>query len=742
MAENLQQAAAAVRSYIKSNKLTENTVLAGYLRSRGHTPNGEVWMLAKMYREQGYSFSAAATAAERTIRGESIDGIDKSGVPSGADLTRTNEDLTRTNEVVTETEDALSVSDLEFVDDMPVSPVIDVSLEGVKPLDWYPKRYSPGDIDGDGAKKLLGTPSIPLASVLVRETAQNSWDARTGLTDVEFTLNIKQLTMGQTDVLREICLPEEAVDVEIVEALDKPIWVLEISDRGTYGLRGPTRNDLEVDEGQPTNFIDLVFNLGGKHEVDSAGGTYGFGKTIAYKASQLGAILIWSRINENGRFEDRMIGSAIGDRFNMDGYRYTGRHWWGRFADDTVQPLKDRDAVSLGHALFSRAFEGQETGTSILVLMPDLGGGSPENDAKRLAEAVRWHLWPKMLEAQGADVRLNIDVKYQGRSVQIFPTPGSNPVLDSLAMCLRSVRATQSGSELPNAFPPVKVEEVWCQRPSRLLGHVAFQRFQDRDLETLAEDVVPFEKPNADHPVRYVALMRNEAELVVKYTTGPPLEVPGFSWVGVFKPVADMDKVFAASEPPAHDEWVPEGVGYRQGATFVRVGLKRIRELAQAFAQPLDRSTESRQSSQSVAGLADALSDLIPQVSAARPEPRPSTTNPRRSASRRPRAEITDQFLGPASTDGTRLVALRISAEGTSLPARLGARGSIGVEGGSDEASGEVQIVGWHRDRPDLTSYTAATEVADSHLTESGHAWLVLRADADLALDIEVEVVT
>jgi hypothetical protein len=102
-------------------------------------------------------------------------------------------------------EDVVRHVDLEF--DVAAEPRVprDAARPTVRPLDWYPKKYSPGDIDGDGAKKLLGTPSIPLASVLVRETAQNSWDARTGDSPVDFVMNMRRLTQAETDVLRDVC---------------------------------------------------------------------------------------------------------------------------------------------------------------------------------------------------------------------------------------------------------------------------------------------------------------------------------------------------------------------------------------------------------------------------------------------------------------------------------------------------------------------------------------------------------
>ena len=85
------------------------------------------------------------------------------------------------------------------------------------------------------------------------------------------------------------------------------------------------------------------------------GGTYGFGKTISYVTSSVGTILIWSRCEGSSGLEHRLIGSAIGDGFNMDGLRFTGRHWWGNAiaSEGRVEPVVGDLAEELGEAMFA-----------------------------------------------------------------------------------------------------------------------------------------------------------------------------------------------------------------------------------------------------------------------------------------------------------------------------------------------------------------------------------------------------
>ena len=48
--------------------------------------------------------------------------------------------------------------------------------------------------------------------------------------------------------------------------------------------------------------------------------------------------------------------------------------------------------------------------------------------------------------------------------------------------------------------------------------------------------------------------------LVVQSPSSTELDVRGFRWAGVFKPVARIDDWFSLAEPPTHDDWVPQAV--------------------------------------------------------------------------------------------------------------------------------------------------------------------------------------
>ena len=105
--------------------------------------------------------------------------------------------------------------------------------------------------------------------------------------------------------------------------------------------------------------------------------------------------------------------------------------------------------------------------------------------------------------------------------------------------------------------------------------------------------------------------MRHQAELVVRYFERQELDVEGFQWAGVFKPVADVDDSFALAEPPAHDDWVPQAVQDKGRRTEVRVALTRIREAADKYLSPRKLSVASSETPPSAAHVGDMLADLL-----------------------------------------------------------------------------------------------------------------------------------
>lgn len=570
------EALARVKEYFRGKAVTDNTVLAAHMRAIGIAPSGDPWKIARSALRAGMTFEDAAL----------VGGGHGSAAASPPERRRPSDQADR----------------LRFT---PATELTAARLSGA-PLDWFPQRFEPGAIQGDGAKKLLGTPNVSLEDLLVRETAQNSWDARAGQESVRFTMNIRSLSDEVIGALRHEVFSGDAPGTDLDRALvDEGIVAIEISDRGTTGLGGPVRNDKSVPGGEVTHFIDLVYNIGATKTGGTSGGTYGFGKSVAYMVSEIGAIVIWSRCQTNEGVEDRLIASAIGEVFDAEGYRHTGRHWWGRTIDGFPEPVVGAVAQRLGSRLFSQGFDDDELGTSILILAPMLGEPGPDDDADVLADSVLRNLWPKLVPDGSGSTPMTIRVQVDGTDHPI-PDPAAHPVYSGSVTCLQAVRAVQAGREIPTSM--FKCDVVQIKRYDSLVGHLALTKFPAVGLGDL-------------DPSQSVTLMRSSAELVVTRLDRGPLTEPGFQWAGVFKPVASLDPAFAKSEPPAHDNWSSQSLSDKTQKSQVKVALDKVRAQADAFIQP-SGSPKPSGSALSAAAIADGLSGFLGGVVGSGPSPR------------------------------------------------------------------------------------------------------------------------
>src|SRR5262245_13863683 len=124
-------------------------------------------------------------------------------------------------------------------------------------LSWQPERFSAtGNSTSEGVRNQLGRPGLDPLTVLVREAAQNSWDARNGHGPVTCGIAGWTLSPAEKAFFRDTIFADRPKNLPQLEELWKaeaPV-VLAIYDRGTTGLTGPTRADLAA-EATEHNFV-------------------------------------------------------------------------------------------------------------------------------------------------------------------------------------------------------------------------------------------------------------------------------------------------------------------------------------------------------------------------------------------------------------------------------------------------------------------------------------------------------
>lgn len=479
-------------------------------------------------------------------------------------------------------------------------------------LDWIPERLpASGGLSAEGFYKLLGRPSLDPMTVLVRETAQNCWDARPdGGRSVRYELELRRVDQDLRRALSgHVFNSASKVGTGLELALEDPdLHVLIISDRGTRGLDGPLTADEVSDEGRK-NWANFVLNAGQSKTEGNTGGTYGFGKTIAYVVSQSNAVIIHSRTVHDGKPTTRLIGAAIGQRFISDRRNYTGRHWWGVNATGVPLPVEDEAAEQLADLLGMPPFQEDELGTNIMVIAPDLGQRTPDQAVTFLCESVLWHLWPKLVARPDGVLPMHCSVRHNGEEVMI-PDFASRPPLERFVEAYKDLVL---GEESSLTFQKRAIGRTVPKKMT--LGHlgtVPFAREQrasvDDGHDPLNEDAPPSASPFAEGAAHHVALLRGP-ELVIDYWPGPIAADPAIEWVGVFRAADEFDSIFARAEPPTHDAWNPDTMDHRGEKNILR---KVLRDIQKAVNERWGTTIAPMpEGAASTAGIADILGHLV-----------------------------------------------------------------------------------------------------------------------------------
>lgn len=522
----------------------------------------------------------------------------------------------------------------------------------IQPLQWFPKRFSPGDMDASGGDRLLGKTELSRLAVLIRETAQNSWDARRTNTRPVFGVSLRRTDFRLREDIAALLSEGRTKDLDTLRRRSN-FRALEVYDRGTKGLDGPA--DLSpAGKGRSARFQDLILKFGVSHNNGTTGGTYGFGKTAAFAFSGIGTVVYWTRCrNPEGEIEDRVIVSAFGESYQEKGIQYTGRHWWGVVSaeGDSVGPLVGEAAAELGEKLFERGFEERETGTSILILDPTIADeddqesttGEPldrfdsdplelEADfARRARHAIRANLWPKMVpESEGTKSPMDIELRVNGELVDLGDA--RTGTLAHWGAALNAIRAMRTGAgevSGPQGLP-IKVIEIIRNR--KVIGHLSLAKRVPAMEPYLEFDDLDPARGDESRLLR-IALMRGQAELVVTTVDWVQRDAPaGMDWLAVYKSADEFDEFYAETEPPAHDNWVTEGSS-SESSKIIRHTKTRVRQRITEEVHPeveiLDAPSVGRPLS--TGGLSRRLGAILPVVA---PQP-PGDGGERRAGRRR-----------------------------------------------------------------------------------------------------------
>ncbi len=228
---------------------------------------------------------------------------------------------------------------------------------------------------GSVALKSLQNEHVPELDLLVREAIQNSSDASLNEKDNSYSVNF---TTGKF-IPSKFNLVMTGIRGKLDEMFpEQEAMFLEIRDTQTSGLTGCIRKK-DVDKDDHGNFFKLIYDTGKRQTLESAGGNWGFGKSVYYRVG-IGIVIFYSRIRTDFGYENRLIITLIEDesKKDLDGKDSTilnfiepqsaGRAWWGKKEGEDLLPIENDDEIDSLLNLFNvKKFKKQETGTSIII---------------------------------------------------------------------------------------------------------------------------------------------------------------------------------------------------------------------------------------------------------------------------------------------------------------------------------------------------------------------------------------
>lgn len=571
------------------------------------------------------------------------------------------------------------------------------------------ERFSAeGSISAGAIRRNMGRSSLDPISLLVREAVQNSWDARLDRAGGGVAVSLHLGTLGRrgSDVLQRTVFKERPPEHPLSGHLTPESGILCIKDTGTVGLNGPVfhvpRKGAQDDRSR--NFIRFVRDIGRGASKQLTGGTYGFGKSTFHVASEAATIVVYTRCVDEatGERDDRLIALSVWNPTEDE--RYTGRHWWGVKKTEGIAPLAGDKAAQLAEDIGLPKFKRSESGTLIALIAPRFIApyqGVGHDTARALAESLTTWFWPRMLPAPDKKPWIDFKVFYQGREVPV-PAPHETEPFRTMSGLLGGL----AGSQLTAG----QATEICSEKPKASLGRMAVAPLTDvqqsASWKSLAIDGHVLgellDRPGGLHArCHHIALMRSTWQ-VIRYLPCRPVRANGHGFAGVFLVDGDpqIETAFASSEPPAHDDWLPDSLDDEWHRRYVRIALRRIREAGDDLSSSID--------AQAVIGHGpdlSRLSRLLGRVMPGSVETRKATpATPAEPAARKqdkPGVQLIDQGnLG--MLDGRRILSVSFSVTGT-IPAAgvtIDATPRVVVVGGgtehdSDDSLDRPSVVGW-----------------------------------------------
>lgn len=391
--------------------------------------------------------------------------------------------------------------------------------------------------------------TVDLQETLIRESAQNSQDARAGAEPVRIRIGLSSPERTYLAALTQQLEPRVKAAGFEWPADDEPRAIV-IEDFGTKGLTGAVDNHHSTD-----NYRSFFFRHGGSYKSGAQNGRWGLGKLVFPMSSC--ARCFFGLTRREGDTGSLLLGETVLRTHRHDGRKYAPHGHFGRLESGKILPLTENSFINE----FSKQFGLQRTtepGLSVVVPWPV----QPPDAGHLIAMVARNYLWPILAGSLSVDVMGSVLDQSTIRQVaSLLP--------DGMLAFAENILTAEAGS-LRHLPAPV-------QRPGGVWTH-ADELVSDTEKQSLRETFaagslvgfqipVPLGRKNEDvQPKSSIRVfvkkapdgIRGDALYVRKDITVPD-EARRFGKTDVFAAMiadkGDVAEFLADAENPAHTSW-------------------------------------------------------------------------------------------------------------------------------------------------------------------------------------------
>lgn len=516
---------------------------------------------------------------------------------------------------------------------------------------WRFARMSPSQVNQDPVQGEFFTAAADLPDRLVRETIQNSLDARRpgetvkvrfAFSGTERALPVekaRQYLIGLRSHIQAVAdgpadSAEAAAMRVALECLDRPMTYLTVGDSGTTGLLGEVDANREREVGN--DFWGFFRSVGISPKGEDSGGSWGLGKWVFPDASSINAYLGVTR--RQGEDRDLLMGMAMLKTHHLsDGKKYPP---YGYFADasdsddDEWLPLPVDSGGSpdglVAQAIrdFSLDRRREGSGLSVVVPYPREAGEDDDDAALTPATIARAVVIQYFLPIVRGDLEVEI-VKPGERQREVNATT----IIGELRHIARPRREDNSLSALHDVIELARwAESLENDEHIEIPAPRSGDALDALDLSALRESYDSGRRlafrltldtrrrdPAATTPVNFRLYLERDDDLPKghDYFVRGHLRIPEMDFIGSYKARAlvlvdgesELGHMLRDAEGPAHATWDPRAQRLRDRWIGGEARVRRVRRAALQILQRLVERPEERQF--------DALADLFPSDLAA-----------------------------------------------------------------------------------------------------------------------------